>query len=339
MTFLTRLEQEKSKLKELPSLLAFSSYCFNFSSSILGPVHPFYVYNEFIQIQGVYKNIPSCAKRVATLLAKTVFFTVLGITLDSKFNVTSLLTKEFAEKNILEQQFYMIFIAMLLRFRFYAGWTIAQANVTLAGLPYDGNDENGQPKWERMITVHTSHELKTTVKERVATWNTAISLWLRNYVYVRIATKENQSKNPKAGFIANIGTFIISAFWHGCYPAYYFSFILWGLCVEVSRIAYRNRKLFSFADNIVFLPVKTFLVLAILGYPQIIFDLLTTDRVIHFFKVTKCSVPIGMLIVLALNFLQVKSKSKKSAGDGETKKNGEVTSSPSSKSNSPKKNN
>ena len=68
-----------------------------------------------------------------------------------------------------------------------------------------------------------------------------IHIWLKNYIYLR-TLKPGQ----KPGFLNNMATFLVSAFWHGFYPFYYIVFFFAALLVEVSKDVYRSRVLFRF---------------------------------------------------------------------------------------------
>ena len=71
-----------------------------------------------------------------------------------------------------------------------------------------------------------------------------IHIWLKNYIYLR-TLKPGQ----KPGFMNNMATFVVSAFWHGFYPFYYIMFFFAAFLVEVTKDVYRSRILFNFIPS------------------------------------------------------------------------------------------
>jgi lysophospholipid acyltransferase 1/2 len=54
-------------------------------------------------------------------------------------------------------------------------------------------------------------------------WNIQTQVWLRRICYDRLPT------------FKTMGVFVLSAFWHGFYPGYYFSFVTGGFAVYAGR--------------------------------------------------------------------------------------------------------
>lgn len=57
------------------------------------------------------------------------------------------------------------------------------------------------------------------VREKINNWNIQVQKWLNRCIYQR---HDFKSKTKNQLFV-----FLISAFWHGFYGAYYISFVLW----------------------------------------------------------------------------------------------------------------
>ena len=54
--------------------------------------------------------------------------------------------------------------------------------------------------------------------------------WLNTYIYQRLGKT----------FFANLTTYLVSAFWHGFYPGYYFTFLAGALYTALCRQIYRK---------------------------------------------------------------------------------------------------
>jgi lysophospholipid acyltransferase len=64
-------------------------------------------------------------------------------------------------------------------------------------------------------------------------------LWLKHYVHLR-ATPKGQRAGPRESGLV----FMVSAFWHGFYPFYYFMFFFAAILGEVCKDIYRARYIF-----------------------------------------------------------------------------------------------
>jgi hypothetical protein len=62
-------------------------------------------------------------------------------------------------------------------------------------------------------------------------------VWLKHYTSWRFV---EPGQNP--GFIHNVATFAISAFWHGFYPGYYIAFVLAFFCIEAAKDLFKMRE-------------------------------------------------------------------------------------------------
>ena len=104
-----------------------------------------------------------------------------------------------------------------------------------SGLAFNGYDkETGEPKFDRVQSVILWNlDFSSSVKELIASWNMSVPKWLKNYVFLRIASKDKK----RGGFMkAAICTFLVSAVWHGFYPGFYIFFVLLGTVDYVSKL-------------------------------------------------------------------------------------------------------
>jgi len=112
-----------------------------------------------------------------------------------------------------------------------------------SGMSYNGLDKNGQMQWDKCTNVYPIRiEFAQNIRDFSVWWNVGTANWLKNYVYLRI-----ESKNPMVPLLA---TFIMSAFWHGFYPGYYGFFIAAGFLTEAARESRRRiRPYFLNSDD------------------------------------------------------------------------------------------
>ena len=136
-------------------------------------------------------------------------------------------------------------------------------------------------------------ETADSVMIMLQSWNHQVHLWLKFYIMARLTPV---GKRP-SGF-ANMATFMVSAFWHGFYPTYYFLFFTAGLLSEATKDIYKSRSLFSFIPAILRPFFGNFFSMLCLNYCGILQTALTWEKGFHFFCATWGLVPIFLMVFL-----------------------------------------
>ena len=80
-------------------------------------------------------------------------------------------------------------------------------------------------------TSITFKKKSTSLKTVFDNWNIQTQLWLRRICYDRLHTGKT------------LGVFVLSAFWHGFYPGYYFCFLLCAFMVYAARGVSQLKKI------------------------------------------------------------------------------------------------
>lgn len=190
-----------------------------------------------------------------------------------------------------------MYIAMAgMRFKYYTAWYFCDGSIAMSGLSYNGQDENKNPKWDRIISVGGfGIELGTNARNMIDLWNHQTAVWLRHYVFTRVKTAY-----PKTNFRATMATFMVSAFWHGFYPVYYTFFFFAALLAEATKDMYRARYFFTWMPaplKAIFCHFGSMLALDFMG---ISFKLLTMERAFRFYGTLYYYVPICLVLVIVL---------------------------------------
>eukprot|EP01017_Pseudomicrothorax_dubius_P034757 TRINITY_DN4798_c0_g1_i7.p1 TRINITY_DN4798_c0_g1~~TRINITY_DN4798_c0_g1_i7.p1 ORF type:complete len:336 (-),score=42.86 TRINITY_DN4798_c0_g1_i7:61-1068(-) len=294
-------DREENKLEELPSLYHYLSYQYFLSTTIIGPAHSYKDFIDFMNMRGDFAKIPSPWKRFGELVLQTLFF--IGVTLFvlPRLPYRHVLDKDFAERSLFFKMAYINATSIAIRCRYYLGFKLAQANITLAGISYvKPKGEEEKDSWERIISSKARYELSINVREKVDYWNRSVQLWLKHYVYLRFATEEEMKKSAKRATQANHFTFIMSALWHGLYPGYYLAFIYWGFFNETCRKFFKIRHKFNAISHPIFYPMKWFVVNLFYNYGAIPFFLLDLRESLKYMQHT---VFLGPLVILFIYFL------------------------------------
>lgn len=92
------------------------------------------------------------------------------------------------------------------RTKYYGVWSLTEGACILAGLGYNGVDENRKARWDRVTNVDP-YALETAQNTRayLEAWNMNTNKWLKNYVYLRVTPK-----GKKPGFRSSLATFTTS---------------------------------------------------------------------------------------------------------------------------------
>lgn len=245
--------QVELKVKEVPSLLPFLSYCFFGSGCISGPFLEYRHFVDFIERKGIYEKMPSGVTGALSSVMPSVYRILLAwlftacylgteiIGLDAEFTGS----KEFiTHRTLLWRIGYMIIVALYHRFLFYVNWCLIDASMISCGINYNGKDEDGNDKWDRFLGVYILRcELATSGVDYMHNWNISTQEWLLRYVHIRWA-----EPGQKQGFGDAMKTAIVSSVWHGWYVAYPSAFIQTAIITECSREFYRAREAFAWMN-------------------------------------------------------------------------------------------
>jgi len=281
-----------------------------------GPAIEFNEYRNYINLSmfdDLYcKNkIPkSTGPALWTLLISLLFFPLMVSS--GFFPVRFLITQEFFNLPILEQLLRVWIHPTLGRMKFYFGWYMAEGACILAGVGYNGVDKNNKPIWNRCSNMDVFKvEFPPNIRSVTTYWNMKTGDWLKNYVYLRLTPA-----GQKPTLAATIGTYAISAFWHGFYPGYYLFFLVSAIYTEYAKDARRVfRPYFQGSD--VMRRLYDFLTMAVtiwfMNYAGASFFLLSWEFSLKFynhFMWIPHFMAIGAFVILRFVFVEKKQKKK-----------------------------
>jgi len=221
--------ENEHRISKLPPFYKVLVYTFNVPSCIASPFYEYKDFEDWIELKGHYEQIPnplnSGLKRFATGLCWMVVVVVIGGT----FNIPALVSDDFCHMSLAMQSLYQFWTVWAIKYAYYIVWWFVDTGMILSGLAYDGTDQ-GVVKYDRYTNVKEAEvELGWYVKKMVYSWNITIQYWMKKYVYMRIVSKGEEAPIWKFFVV-----FLISAFWHGFYPWYYFFFSYTGIYLFLS---------------------------------------------------------------------------------------------------------
>lgn len=311
-------DQEKFAIKHTPSIIEFLGFTFFFGGFVAGPSFEFQVYRKFTTLETFKNNNYHIPSTLIPALKKFAFASVvMAVLMVAKAfaPIDQMKTAEFCEETgFLYKCFFIYASITTARFPYYFAWTIAEGGCIAAGLGY--TEVNGKVSWDgvsnvNIIALETSQSFKVIVDN----WNTNTGNWLRRYVYDRVTPP-----GTKPTMFATVATYMTSAFWHGFYPGYYFTFFSGALVTELGRKIRKNiRPLFLKEDGKTGKPTKIiydilgwFSSIFILNYICAAFVLLTFERTVRFYTSVYFFGHIGIVLALVLFTLYEKQLPKPS---------------------------
>lgn len=218
-------------LADMPSIIEFLGYTFNFSTILAGPAFEYKIYKDACDGTNLYDENgkprgkipsqiwPSLKPFLISIVCMGMFvvgngkFPLLD-PVDPQHASPVLVTAEFLKKPWAHRYAYSWVSLFFIRMKYYFAWKNAEGACNIYYCGFEGFDKNGNVKgWEHsnnidIIDFETAPNLKTLS----AAWNKKTANWLARYIYMRTGG-------------SLVATYGMSAFWHGFYPGYYMFFL------------------------------------------------------------------------------------------------------------------
>jgi lysophospholipid acyltransferase len=279
-------DQFNRRIVEFPSLFKYLSYIYFYPTALVGPAFEYNDYVDFIELKGDFENIPSAWLPSLFDLVGAFFQIALLIVVSPHFEPRDQWKPHFTEKPLLRRFFDVTMAAYMIKAKYYAGWLFSNANVKMCGLSYNGVDaKTNKPKWDRVYSMKVwEYELADNPRTQFECWNRSIQVWLKRYVFFRIASESELKANPKKASFAANASFMISAFWHGFYPYYYVTFLLFFMIQQFSKTLYNCGDYFKIIPRPIQYFVRWLMMNMLVNTTLVAFFLLQFDKVGEYAK-------------------------------------------------------
>ncbi|KAK6541635.1 lysophospholipid acyltransferase [Orbilia ellipsospora] len=254
---LSAVQQDRA-IREMPSVLDYAGYVLFFPSVMVGPAFDYNEYKKWLDLsmfdvevtdkKGAVRKrrrIPRSGRMATRKAVVGLIWIGLFVKASSMFTVEFALSDGFLNYSILHRVWYIYWLMFGARLKYYGIWSLTEGACILAGLGYNGLDENKRIRWDRVTNID-AWELETAQNSRgvLEAWNKNTNKWLRNYIYLRVTPK-----GKKPGFRSSMATFVTSAFWHGFYPGYYLAFVTASLVQTVAKFSRRYLRPFFLSPD------------------------------------------------------------------------------------------
>jgi len=247
--------QRERAIKKLPSLLQYYSYVFFFPGFLTGPIAEFKEYSDFTD-RTLYAKEPNGKIPEGSYSAALVRL-VMGLGalpmyhFHQRFPAIYATTDAFRQHSFLYRFGYMLLTGELGFDRYYIAFFLGEGAAILSGLGYNGRDERGRVKWDRVLMIRLlPFKFAQDPTTMAANWNVPSANWLKRYVYIRLLPDARPTPGKRQGRVSRLfgqffpffATFFVSAVWHGFYAGYYMFFLslaFFGAIGKLNRIYLR----------------------------------------------------------------------------------------------------
>lgn len=221
------------RLEQLPSLVGVLGYSFFFAGWLTGPWGDFAEYQRFTDLSLFKDNggaIPSSGRFLLSRLA-LILPAFVGNQYASQYPVKMMIEDSFLSNPFWKRCLLYLLAVELFYCKYYVVWWLGEGACAISGYSFNGRDEIGNPKWDRikMVDLWKFKFGTSAQRDMVPAWNIPSHLWLKRYVHMRLVW------NKFPNLMARLATFFVSAVWHGLYPGYYLFFFFSAVFVEIGQ--------------------------------------------------------------------------------------------------------
>jgi hypothetical protein len=183
-SFSSQLEKPRKAITEMPDLLEYYSFSFNFVGFLTGPFLEFEDYRDFVKKSLKQEGKDSIPLDWGVVLFRLFFGlgNVILMRVGDSWNANYALQPEFFENHNLFLRWMYLWIAVELSYcKYYFAWSVGEGACAAIGMSFNGYDEKtGKAKWDktRMMDLIT-FKLSDNWKDMIDNWNIPCQIWLK----------------------------------------------------------------------------------------------------------------------------------------------------------------
>jgi lysophospholipid acyltransferase len=244
--------QKDRAVRDLPTILDFAGYVLFFPTLLTGPGFDFAEYRRWIDMTMFSQSstssyhdtsrvptIPSALLQATSKALQSTLWLLVSIKLSALTPSSTLLSASFPDHSFIYRLMHIYLFVLTTRTRCYSIWNLTEGSLIATGIGFSGiHPITNKPLWTRMCNVNPlGVETAQNVHEYIGNWNLNTGRWLKNYVYLRVVRQ-----GEKPGVSAHLVAFVWSAVWHGFYPTYYVTFVLYSIGGVLAKEARRTLR-------------------------------------------------------------------------------------------------
>ncbi|KYO22324.1 lysophospholipid acyltransferase 5 [Alligator mississippiensis] len=286
-------EQQRFAVRGVPTLLEVSGFSYFYGAFMVGPQFSMTDYQKLAR--GEMTDVPSqrpnsfvpALKRLTLGLIFLVIYTLLSPYVSDEY----FLSDKFLEQSFWFRCFYMLVWGKVVLYKYVTCWLVTEGVCILIGLGYNGQDENGKPKWDACANMKVwLYETTPLFTGTIASFNINTNAWVARYIFKRLKFLGNK-------LLSQALALFFLAIWHGLHSGYLVCFQMELLIVIVEKqvvsLVRNSPALSTLASITVLKPV--FYVLQqtnhwmFMGYSLVSFCLFTWDKWLKVYSSNACA--------------------------------------------------
>lgn len=236
-----------------PSIFEAFNYLFSFIGLFTGPYYTYRTYSDALN----HSQKPLAWSKLRPMLytkMRTLMWSLPAFVFMTWLNpVNDIRGDKLSHVRLFTLFIYCALAFVYLRMRIYSAWMVAESICLLSGIgiyptqaaaeagrgpshlettklsEIDWNDPSTEFDAETINNLDIPHvEHSDGFRSGMRSWNRTVQFWLAYFVY--------QRSNRK---IRMFYTMLVSAFWHGVHPGYFFSFLTIPLCTAAENCLFK----------------------------------------------------------------------------------------------------
>ncbi|KAF8362046.1 mboa-6 [Pristionchus pacificus] len=222
-------DQKLTGIRDKPSLLEIAAFGYFFAGTFVGPQFTLQRFRSFVNGEFLDEKkevrasgmMPSLGRFVAGVAYMVIHqWGAVWIPAPDYFH-----SQEYLNLSFLWRWTWVAIWFRLTMYRYCAAWLITEGAAILAGISYNGKDENGEDKWDGTRDLHIGKwELGMDYTSVVESFNVGTNTFAKNHLFRRM-----RWMNSKMG--AQFATLMYLAIWHGYHLGYFLLFIFEMACM------------------------------------------------------------------------------------------------------------
>uniref|UniRef100_A0A2R5LM33 Lysophospholipid acyltransferase 5 n=1 Tax=Ornithodoros turicata TaxID=34597 RepID=A0A2R5LM33_9ACAR len=274
-------DQKRTALDKVPTILEVMGHSYFFGAFLVGPQFPMKRYKDFVQGSFFKKDSkPSCIKPALLRLALGLLVLAFNLFGSKYYDDKYMLSDQFLQYNFLMRFLHMGVWQIITLHKYVSCWLLAEGSCIMAGLTYNGEDENGNDLWNGCVNIDVAlFETATTFGNLIKSFNINTNLWVAQYIFKRLKFLGNKD-------VSQLSALLFLAVWHGLHSGYYVCFFNEFIVMKFERDVIEIIERLPRVKHIVYhkylhiprLIILKVFVMGMFGYCIVPFVLLSFDR-------------------------------------------------------------
>ncbi|KAJ8021304.1 Lysophospholipid acyltransferase 5 [Holothuria leucospilota] len=218
-------EQQQLYISKAPTLLELLSACFYPGGFFAGPQFSFRMFLEFVNEEGTYKPLysndpPDRVKPALKAMATGMTCVVIYALCNNSFGPMYISSSEFENSAMIIKVIRFCLYGYNFYFKYVGFWLLTESVCICGGLAYNGQDKDGQHRWDAVIGARLYLLLTANAfRDLIRSFNLTTNLWTARYVYKRCRFLGNRH-------LSQAISLLFLAIWHGFFVGYFLCFQL-----------------------------------------------------------------------------------------------------------------